>query len=98
MQFFYNLLYGKINKKSSTCVTSTIIRSFVYRAFASCIVRPFRVSFVCVFRIVRSFHFVRVSCVFRIVRSFAFGAYYKLIRSRICTNNWRYKCDIQDIC
>jgi hypothetical protein len=45
---------------------------FVYRSFASCIVR----SFVCVFRIVRSFHFVRscivrsfrVSCVFRIVR------------------------------
>ena len=70
MQFFYNLLYGKINKKSSTCVTSTMIRSFMYRAFASCIVRSFRVSFVCVFRIVRSFHFVRVSCVFRIVRSF----------------------------
>ena len=52
---------------------------FVYRSLVSCIVR----SFVCVFRIVRSFHFVRsfvyrafvscivrlfrVSCVFRIV-------------------------------
>ena len=39
-----------------------MICSFVYRAFVSCIVH----SFVCVFRIVRSFHFV---CS-RIVRSF----------------------------
>jgi hypothetical protein len=55
---------------------------FVYRSFASCIVR----SFVCVFRIVCSFHFVRscivrsfrVSCVFRIVRvkcSFVFRSF-----------------------
>jgi hypothetical protein len=75
-----------------------MIRSFVYRAFVSCIVR----SFVCAFRIVRSFvcrafalcivRSFRVSCVFRIVRvkrsfvfcSLAFGAYCKLIRSRIC--------------
>ena len=47
---------------------------FVYRAFASCIVR---FSY-------RSFEaFVRFVCVFR---SFAFGAYCKLIRSRICIN------------
>ena len=49
------------------------VRSFVYRAFVSDIVRSFRVSCVCIFRIVRSFHFVYrafVSCIFCIARSF----------------------------
>ena len=50
------------------CSNDSFIRvscvRFVYRSFMSCIVR----SFVCIFRIIRSFHFVRVSCVFRIVR------------------------------
>ena len=77
MQFFYNLLYGKINKKSSTCVTSTMIRSFMYRAFASCIVRSFRVSFVCVYRIVRSC-IVRFS--HRSFVSFAFFVRLRLVR------------------
>jgi hypothetical protein len=71
--------------------------SFVYRSFVSCIMR----SFVCVFRIFRSFvhlvyrafsasfvwsvrsFWVRFVCV---LSSFAFGAYCKLIRSRICNN------------
>ena len=56
---------------------------FVYRSFASCIVR----SFVCVFRIVRSFHFVR-SCIVRsfrafvscIVRSFRVSCVFRIVR------------------
>jgi hypothetical protein len=48
-------------------------RSFVYRAFISCIVH---------FSYCSCEAFVRFVCVFR---SFAFGAYCKLIRSRICT-------------
>jgi hypothetical protein len=71
-----------------------MIRSFVYRAFLSCIISCIVRLFVCVFRIVHSFHFVRsciehsflVSCVFRIVRvkrsfvSFAFFIHLCLVR------------------
>jgi hypothetical protein len=56
------------------------VRSFVHRAFVSCIHFVHRVFFVSFVWSVRSF-FVRFVCVFR---SFAFGAYCKLIRCRIC--------------
>jgi hypothetical protein len=53
---------------------------FVYRSFVSCIVR----SFVCIFRIVSSFHFVR-SC---IVRSFRVSCFHFVYRAFFVSFVW----------
>ena len=58
-----------------------MIRSFVYHALVSCMVRSFRVS--CIRFVYRAI--VRVKRLF-VFRSFAFRAYCKLIWSRICNN------------
>jgi hypothetical protein len=53
---------------------------FVYRSFASCIVR----SFVCIFSIVSSFHFVRS----RIVRSFRVSCFHFVYRAFFVSFVW----------